>query len=48
MAADLAGKPWAIRRVGVTPDAEDFAHDVGIMPSGQVQIEQLANIMQRF
>jgi hypothetical protein len=46
-AEGLAARPWAISKVGFTPEAETFAHEKGIMLSGQAEIEQLAKIVRR-
>ena len=46
-AQSLAARPWTISRAGFTPEARTFAHEEGIMLSGQAEIEQLARMVRR-
>jgi predicted transcriptional regulator len=46
-AQSLAARPWAISRAGFTPEARTFAHEEGVMLSGQAEIEQLARMVRR-
>ena len=46
-AETLSARPWFISRAGFTPKAEAFARREGIMISGQVEIERLAEIVRR-
>jgi hypothetical protein len=46
-AQSLVARPWAISRVGFTPEAVALAHQEGIMISGQAEIEQLAKAVRR-
>ncbi len=46
-AQSLAARPWIISRAGFTPEAQAFAHQEGIMTSGQAEIEQLAKTVRR-
>ena len=46
-AETLSARPWFISRAGFTPKAEAFARREGIMISGRVEIERLAEIVRR-